>query len=163
MKIDITKEEYHDLLELLHVANWILIFHKTQVEPAVEKYDALIQKLYSLAGEMGRPDLVETDPGTGKYRPTKTFEDSSRSLAFIDDFVDHSFWDELIIRFAERDAARQAGGYDQMDHLTHGDRHALLDPLEKKYADEFNENGIDRLEIVERYGHIAGAPVRTHD
>ncbi len=163
MKIDITKEEYSDLLDLLHIANWILVFHKTKVEPEMEKYDAVIQKFYALAADMGRGDLIENDPAKGKYRPTKTFEDTSQSLTVIDNFVDHSFWDELIIRFAERDAARQAGGYEQLDRLSHEERHVLVDPIEERYAGEFNNNGIERLEIVEQFGRTASAPVRTHD
>jgi hypothetical protein len=58
------------------------------------------------------------------------FEDISPSLEFIEEFIDHSFWDELIVRFAERDAARQPGGYEKLDLLSHEDRHALVDPFE---------------------------------
>jgi len=163
MKIEITKEEYADLLELFHIANWVLVSHKTQVDPRAEKYDAIIQKFYGLAGEMGRGDLIEYDPASGKYRPTKAFEDTSRSPELIDEFIDHSFWDELIVRFAERDASRQIGGYAQLEQLDHQGRHTVLDPIEKRYADEFNERGIDRLEIVEQFGRLAGAPVTTHD
>jgi len=163
MKIDITKEEYMDLLDLLHIANWILVSHKTTVDPHVEKLEMIIQKFYAMAREIGRGDLVEYDPGKGKYRPTKTLEDTSRSLEFIDEFVDHSFWDELIVRFAERDAARQAGGYEKLDLLDHEDRHALLEPLEERYAEEFNERGIERLEIAGHFGDNASTPVATHD
>jgi len=163
MKIDITKEEYMDLLDLLHIANWVLVSHKTTVDPHVEKLEMIIQKFYAMAREIGRGDLVEYDPGKGKYRPTKTLEDTSRSLEFIDEFIDHSFWDELIVRFAERDAARQAGGYEKLDLLDHEDRHALVDPLEERYAEEFNERGIEQLEIVGHFGQDASTPVATHD
>ena len=163
MKIDITNEEYMDLLDLFHIASWVLVSHKTTVDPRAEKLEMIIQKFYALAREMGRGDLVEYDPGRGKYRPTKTLEDTSRSLEFIDEFVDHSFWDELIVRFAERDAARQAGGYGKLDLLNHEDRHALVDPLEERYAEEFNERGIEQLEIVERFSGDASKPVATHD
>ncbi len=163
MKIEITKEEYIDLLDLLHMASWVLVSHKTNVDPRIEKYDFIIQKFYALAGEMGRGDLIEYDPERGKYHPTKAFEDASRSLEFIDDFVDRSFWDELTIRFAERDAARQVGGYEGLELLSHEDRHTLEDPLEERYAEEFNERGIERLEIVEQF---SGDPLKraaTHD
>ncbi len=162
MKIEITKEEYIDVLDLLHIASWVLFSHKTTVDPRVEKYDLIIQKFYSLAREIGRGDLVEYDPGKGKYHPTKALEDTSRSLEFIDEFVDHSFWDELVARFAERDAARQAGGYEKLDQLSHEDRHALVDPFEERYVEEFNERGIDRLEIVERFSGNS-KPIATHD
>ncbi len=85
-------------------------------------------------------------------------------MDFVDEFVDHAFWDELIIRFAERDAARQVGGYEQLDLLPRENRHALEDPIEERYSEEFDENGIDRLEIVERFGdREAPKPLKTHD
>lgn len=115
------------------------------------------------AGEMGRGDLIGYDPGRRKYHPTKAFEDTSRSLELIDEFVDRSFWDELIVRFAERDAARQAGDYEKLDLLSHEDRHALVDPFEERYAEEFNERGIEWLEITERFSGDASKSVATHD
>ncbi len=163
MKIEITKEEYVDLLDLLHIASWVLVSHKTEVDPRIEKYDFIIQRFYALAAEMGRGDLVEYDRDRKKYHPTETFENASRSLEFLDDFVDRSFWDELIIRFAERDAARQAGGYDRLELLSHEDRHALEDPLQERYAEEFNERGIERLEIVEEFSGDTLKRAATHD
>lgn len=163
MKIEITKEEYINLLDLLSLASWVLVSHKTKLDPRIEKYDAVIQKFYALAAEMGRKDLIEYDTVRRKYQPTKAFEDTSHSLEFIDEFVDHSFWDELIIRFTERDAARQAGGYEQLNLLSHKDRHALVDPIEDRYAGEFDKHGIDRLQIVEPFWRDASTPVRTHD
>ncbi len=163
MKIEISKEEYADLLDLFHVAEWVLLSHKTKVDPRIEKYDFIIQRFYALAGEMGRGDLIEYDPDSGKYRPTRAFEDTSRALEFIDEFVDHSFWDELIIRFAERDVARQVGGYEQLELLGHEDRHALEDPLEEQYSEEFTERGIERLEIVEQFNSNASKRIATHD
>lgn len=163
MNVEITKEEYRDLLDLLHIASWVLVAHKTEKDPRTEKYDTVIQKFYALAEEMGSGSLIEHDSHAGKYHPTREFEESSNVMDFIDEFVDHAFWDELIIRLAERDASRQVGGYEQLDLLSHEDRHALEDPLEERYSGEFNENGINRLEIVERFGDDASTPVTTHD
>ncbi len=164
MNVDITKEEYLDLLDLLHIAGWVLVAHRTGDDQRTKQYDGIMQKLYALAREAGAGDLIEYDPGLRKYYPTRKFEDSTKAMTFVDEFVDHSFWDELIVRFAERDAARQVGGYEQLNLMSHEDLHALEDPIEDRYSEEFNEYGIDRLEIVERFGdHDASAPTRTHD
>ncbi len=163
MNVDISKEEYLDLLDLLHIASWVLVAHKTEDDPRTKKYDRIMQKFYARAKEAGAEHLIENDPDLKKSYPTREFEERSQAMAFIDEFVDHSFWDELIIRFAERDAARQAGGFEQMNLMSHEDLHALEDPIEDRYADEFNEHGIDRLEIVEQFaGHDASTPA-THD
>ncbi len=164
MNVEITKEEYLGLLDLLHIAGWVLVAHKAEDDPRTQKYDRIMQKFYALAGEAGAEDLIEYDPGPAKYYPTRKFEESSKAMTFVDEFVDHSFWDELIVRFSERDAARQAGGYEQLNQLSPEALHALEDPLDQRYADEFDEHGIDRLEIVEQFGgQDASAPVRTHD
>ncbi len=163
MKVDITKEEYLDVLDLLHIAGWVLVAHKTGDDPRTGKYDRIMQKFYALAAEAGAGNLIEYDRRTGKYYPTREFEESSRVMDFVDEFVDHSFWDELIIRFAERDAARQAGGYEQLNLMSREDQRALEDPAEDQYAEEFDEHGIDRLEIVERFGDHDDSKPETHD
>jgi hypothetical protein len=161
MKVEISKEEYLELLDLVHIASWVLIFHKTATDPRIEKYDRIAQKLYALAKDMGYVGLINYDPESKKYRPSKTLEETTETWQFIDEFVDRSFWDELTIRFIERDAARQAGSYEQLNQLTHEERHALEDPIEEKYSREFDDNGIEHLEIVEKFGNAK--PVVTHD
>ncbi len=161
MKVEISKEEYLELLDLVHIASWVLVFHKTVPDPRIDKYDGITQKLYALAKDMGYAGLINYDPGSRKYHPSKTLEETTGTGQLIDEFVDRSFWDELVIRFTERDAARTAGGYEQLDQLSHEERHALEDPIEKKYAKEFDDNGIEHLEIVEHYGNAK--PVVTHD
>ncbi len=161
MKVEITKEEYLEFLDLIHVASWVLVGHKTEPDPRIEKYNKVIQKFYALAGDMGYAGLVEYDATAGKYRPSKSLADTSPTWQFIDEFVDHAFWDELIIRFTERDAARKIGGYEELNRLSHADMHALEDPIEDRYSKEFNDNGIERLEVIEQFG--GRQPVVTHD
>ncbi len=161
MKVEISKEEYLELLDLVHIASWVLVFHKTVPDPRIDKYDRITQKLYALAKDMGYAGLINYDPGSRKYHPSKTLEETTGTWQLIDEFVDRSFWDELVIRFTERDAARTAGSYEQLNHLSHEERHALEDPIEEKYSKEFDDNGIEHLEIVEHYGNSAA--VVTHD
>ena len=161
MKVEISKEEYLALLDLVHIANWVLVFHKTEADQRIDKYGRITQKLYALAKDMGYEGLTSHDPSSGKYRPSRDLEETTEAWQFIDEFVDHSFWDELIIRFTERDAAREAGSYDELDRLSHEERHALEDPIEGKYAREFDDHGIDHLDLVERLDSTR--PVVTHD
>ncbi len=161
MKVEISKEEYLELLDMVHIASWVLVFHKTEPDPRIDRYDRITQKLYALAKDMGYAGLINYDPRSKKYRPSKTLEETTDTWQLIDEFVDRSFWDELVIRFTERDAARKAGSYEQLDQLSHEERHALEDPIEEKYSKEFDDNGIEHLEIEEHYG--SSTPVVTHD
>jgi hypothetical protein len=163
MNIEINKDEYPDLLELLYIAHWVLTAHKTEEDPRSEKCIKVIQKLYSLAGKMGHDRLIGYDPASREYFATTEFEGGSQARAFIDEFVDHSFWDELIIRLAERDAARQAGGYENLRALGDEERYAIEEPLEETYSEEFTRHGLDNVAIVERFGPDGEKPMRTSD
>lgn len=163
MKIEITNQEYRDLLDVLSMADWVMTAHKTGKDNRVAPYDRLIQKFYSLAKDMGCGDLVGHDTRRGRHYLTNAFEDNSRSWEFIDEFTDETFWDELTHRMTERDLARTAGGYDKLRSLSREDWSSLEAPVHERYSDEFYENGIERLEIVEHYGQGFVKPPATHD
>ena len=163
MKIDITKEEYRDLLDLLYMANWVLHAHKTKEDPRARPYDKVMQKIYSSARATGFGRLIEYDPHDRRYYPTREFEDTTKTEEFIDEFVDDSFWDELVYRLSERDAAHRLGGYAQFRLLSPEDRTALETPDRERYSEEFNKNGIDHLVIAEVFGMSAAKPVKTSD
>jgi len=163
MNVEITKEEYIDILELLHIASWVLVAHKTEDDPRTRKYDRILQKFYALAKEAGAGELVENDREAGKYRPSSSFEESSQSREFIHEFEDDTFWDELLDRFTERDLERQVGGQENLRILSPEDRALFETPIRDRYAQELTENGIDRLEIVEQFGPRIPTPAVTHD
>jgi hypothetical protein len=163
MKIDITTEEYRDLLDLLYMANWVLHAHKTEEDHRTKPYDTVIQKIYSSARAAGFGPLIKYDPHDRRYYPTPEFEDSTKAVGFVDEFVDDSFWDELVFRLAERDVAHRVGGYDQLRLLGPDDRTALLTPAEERYSDEFYRNGLDHLVLAEEFGPGAGKAVKTSD
>lgn len=163
MKIDISKEEYSTLLDLLHMASWVLHAHENEQDPRTEPYDAVIQKFYALAKDMGQERMVTYHADAKKYLPTVEYENTAGSWEFIDDFMDDTFWDELVHRFAERDIARATGGLPEPDKLTMTERFTLEAPVLQKYTREFDEHGIDRLEIVEQLVQTPGTRPVTHD
>lgn len=163
MNVGITKEEFIDILEMLHIASWVLVAHKTEDDPRTRKYGRIMQKFLALAKEAGAGELVEYDPEAGKYHPSSTFEESSRSRDFIHEFEDDTFWDELLDRLTERDLERQVGGYENLRTLSPEDRALFETPIRERYAQELTENGLERFEIVERFGSNIPRPAATHD
>jgi hypothetical protein len=163
MKIDISPDEYRDLLDLLHMAEWIMHGHETEPDPGSEKYEKLFQKLFALAGSMGLERLVSHDPKTKKYYLSKAFDDTTEAWEFIDDFTDDTFWDELIHRLTDRDLSRKVGGYEQLDKLSMEERFKLEGPIIERYSHEFDEIGLDRLELIEHFGGIPLKQPETHD
>ena len=57
MNIEISMEEYSDLLDIVHIADVVMSGHRRKEDKRTERHRALIQKLYAAARERGlRPD-----------------------------------------------------------------------------------------------------------
>lgn len=148
MKIEFTREEYRRLLDIVFMADWVINAHKIKENSKTEKYNKLEQKIYSYAKEMGFEDLIEYAPDHEKYYSTRKFEDEGRAMAFIYEFENDTFWDELISRLADRDLIRQIGGIENLSQLSFEERIERTVPLEEKYSSEFEERGLDGVSIV---------------
>ncbi len=162
MNVEITKEEYAKLLDLLFIADSVLTGHKDEEDLKIAGYRQIIQRFYALAGEMGQAGRIEYDPDLGKYLPNDAFKESAEGQKFLDEFADETFWHELIYRFTERDLERQVGGHEKLRSLRLEERFELETPVEEKYLEEFEKYGIERLEIVERFD-LEGEKPKTSD
>jgi len=163
MNIEITKEEYRDLLDILHMAEWMMHAHETERDSVSAPYDRVIQKLYGLAKAMGQESLVSYDADAQEYFPTREFDDTTASWEIIDQFTEETFWDELIHRLTDRDLARAAGGYEQLENLSMSERFIMEAPVIERYSQEFEQRGLERLEVVAPAGAEDAAPPVTHD
>lgn len=154
MKLDMTVKEYRDLLDLLSIARWVLAAQEGgENDERLAAYEQVVQKFYALAGEMESGNLIAFDEEASRYLPTAEYEDAGAGWQFIGDFEENSFWEELVERLTERDAIRAAGGLEAFDALDEDARHALLEPIEERYLQEFQKNGIENLTLKP-----AGAP-----
>ncbi|MBA3014085.1 MAG: hypothetical protein FP815_03920 [Desulfobulbaceae bacterium] len=146
MKIDLTKDEYKLLLDMLATADWVINAHKSEPDEKTEPYDQLQQKIFALAKEYGLDNLIHYDPEIGEYSPTLEFEENANDQVFIDEYDEDTFWDLLAIRMAQRDLVDQVGE-DAFDEMEPTKRLAEVDTIAEKYFDEFTENGITNLRI----------------
>lgn len=149
MRIEFTREEYKNLLDMLYMADWVLTAHKVEEDPKVEAYQALEQKVFAHAKAMGFEDLIEYDADDEGYYPTRKYEETSSAREFIEGFESDTFWEELISRMADRDLARQVGGVENLPKLSFEERVDILLPLETKYSAEFEKNGLDGISIID--------------
>ena len=163
MNIEITTKEYRDLLEILHIADVVISGHRKEEDMRTERHRALIQKLYALARGEGLDQLISYNEGTNKYALTDDFERSTLVHAVIDEFGDHLFWDALIEKLSMRDAEQIVGGTDRLNAMSDSDRQNLEGPIRQRYIDEFTENGVANLAIIERLSISGGLPVKTSD
>ena len=163
MNIDLSNKEYRDLLDILHIADVVLSGHRREKDIRTKEHRALIQKLYAFAQDGGLERMINYNDESKSFVPTVEFEENSMAHAAIDAFVDHLFWDQLINRLSLRDASQMAGGIDRLNALSTSDRQALEEPIRQRYIHEFSTNGVNSLEIVERFGMGLGQQVRTSD
>jgi len=163
MNIEISTKEYRDLLDILHIADVVVSGHRREEDKRSERHRALIQKLYALARREGLDRLIGYNESVQKHVPTAEFEETSLAHAVIDDFGNHLFWDELISRLSERDAAQIIGGIDRLNAMVDSDRQAVEGPIRQRYIEEFTANGVANLEVIERFSAGEGIPVKTSD
>jgi len=146
MNVSLTQQEYRLLLDLVLVADWVIHGNRSDEVPEAEPYRMLIQKFLSLAPDFGLEDLVETDGEHNQYRPSERLEHSTAAWKLLDEYDDVVFWEELIVRLAERDISNMPGKADLENMAPEEyERHAA--PLEDKYAGEFFDHGLDRLVV----------------
>ncbi len=146
MKINFTKKEYRLLLDIIYLGQWMVEAHETGSSPKSEKYDMVAQKIYSHAKEMDCEDLIEASKEMAGYFPTREYEDESGVHDIIDEYNSDNFWEALIERLTERDVRAECSSKNIRLNSVE-EYYELRSPYEKKYAEEFEKFGIDRLAI----------------
>jgi hypothetical protein len=139
VKIELTTEEFRKLIELAYLGEWMI---NAQHDPEFqdEAAGAVVQKLL-VAHKLPNVDL---DDETGEYFMKSDWTERLYD-EYILDYDDHTFWDELTERLAQRDLARERGI--EADKLNRDDDLLELRPIEDRYRAELEEHGLDRLEI----------------
>jgi len=162
MNIDISANEYRDLLDILHIADMVLSEHWREPDKRSEQHRALIQRIYGMVRVEGHDLLIGHDARENVYAPTAEFEEHTLAHVLIGEFIDHLFWDELISRLSVRDAALAAGGMDRLNALSDSGRQAAEGAVRQSYSEEFSRNGIANLAVIERFSG-EGDQVMTSD
>ena len=141
MKIELSKTQYKTLVKALFLASWAVNSHKT--EELDDEFERLEQYILSL-GKFFDLKNVEFDDKHGKYYHDREFEE--KTLKHLEEFVDESFWVELIDRLAERDFFR-ARGEGEIRKMSRDERFRKFYEFADPYEAEFAEHGIDKLVI----------------
>jgi len=145
MQLEISKDEYKTLIEMIYIADWVIHAHKIEEKPATKKYKGLIQKIYSYAEKFGFKNLIEYDEKFKEYFPSSEFEEGEY-MEYIDEYNNDTFWDELIERLVVRDVIRQEGEK-KYYNMNFEERITKEDPFREKYYAEFIENGLENVEV----------------
>jgi hypothetical protein len=139
MKIEFSKSQYKTLVKALFLASWVVNSHRSE-EPD-DEFEHLEQHILS-HGKFFDLKNVDFDDKHGKYYHNMDFE--QKTLKHLDEFVDESFWVELIDRLAERDFFR-ALGEGEIRKMSRDERFRKFHEFADPYEAEFAEHGIDKL------------------
>jgi len=141
MKIELTKEQLQSLAKLVFLGNWLA--NSWRNEDILEEFDEAESLVLAAAAKNGLEDYVEFDE---EERAVPSHELEEKMTEIVDYYNDNTFWDQLIYRMADRDYVRKYGD-DAFDELTTDAGIAKEKPLVEKYEKEFNEHGLDRLDL----------------
>ena len=95
---------------------------------------------------MGYENLIEADKASNKYYETREYEDTGGTHEIIDTYNNATFWDELVLELAMRDAKEKVGN-DAFKKMSPEERIHLLYTLEEQYHDEFAANDLANLRV----------------
>ena len=141
INMEFSEAQFKDLLKLVYLGNWVANGIKTpdeQIFGLIELHDQLLNEAYS----QGLSEVVGYNEKEDECYPTEIFEDEMDDL--IDEYEDLVFWQDLIIRMTHRDFIAEYGE-DRFEKMPLEERDKMLNPIEKKYQDEFFANGVDNL------------------
>jgi len=143
MKIEFTKKEYRQLLDMVEIAEWVLNSHSTGPSEETKEYSGIYQKILSYAKDMGYENLITYDKDLDGYFATAEYEESEH-MRYIEEFEDDVFWEALPHRLAVRDLVKQFGEKEYAE-MEFEERVSKILELEAIYNKEIEENGIDNL------------------
>lgn len=143
MKIEFTKKEYRQLLDMVEIAEWVLNSHSTGPSDETKEYSDIYQKILSYAKDMGYENLITYDKDLDGYFATAEYEESEH-MRYIEEFEDDVFWEALPHRLAVRDLVKQFGEKEYAE-MEFEERVSKILELEAIYNKEIEENGIDNL------------------
>jgi len=143
MKIELTKDQYRNLITTNAIGNAVFgilgdSLADTDYKEQSKLMDEVEDHLLSYAKEFGCDDLVDEEYYEEKIQP------------ILNDFEEFSLYDGLSSELARRDFKKEHARAEirRMAKENAGYFGVEMYDYEKKYWDEFDKHGYERLEIV---------------
>ncbi len=143
MKINLTKEQYEQLLRVTYLGSWMATLPQEECDAG---YEAMEQFILSLAKSFGYENYVGYDESTKEYFPTEEFEQKTDVIELIRDYNTYVIWQELMLTLARRDLINEYGE-EAVAAMSEEEMVEKEYPILMKYQDEFHENGLAHLVI----------------
>ena len=145
MEISFSKAELEKLVEIAVMADWVMTAHDTEDDERKDDYLKLIQKIFAFAWKNGMKKEIEFLEDIKEYFPDENWEENTSARAFINEFEEKTFWDELVERLAERELNRKLGDKKAGSFEEHME---IYEGFAAKFGEEFAEHGIENLQVA---------------
>ena len=151
MHLRFSEEELATLIEMVSLATEVANINPQDKQHAgYARFEGLENKILESAKHHGMGSVIEFDQARGKNRVTEAFQQESFFQECLEEFRDASFWEELMIRLAERDVLREVGEAAFLA-LSDEEKEKLTKPQEKRYWQKFSTKGIGQLHWIEQH------------
>ncbi len=143
MKIEFTKEQYENLIKLVHVGNYIINGTRMEDEE-VTQYNELENYVNKFAKDFELSNLVVEEDG--EFYPSEELLGSEELEAYMEEYTDEIFWDELADRLAVKAIL---GGYDDeaLEKMTTEEQFFLRMYVAEQFEGEFEEAGLENVTL----------------
>jgi len=149
MKIEFSETQYQALIRVVYLGRLMSEYLNEDDEGGNREFDAIEQHVYSFFKNFGADDCVEFSAKHTAYFPTRPFEESMEP--YVDAYDDRRFWEELEDRLAARDLVEKVGA-EKAEKLEFEERFKLMESIAERYEEEFVENGVQNLRLVNKAG-----------
>ncbi|GAA5483271.1 hypothetical protein [Haloferula sargassicola] len=148
MHLRFTEQELATLIEMVSLAADVASWNRKQgSDDGVAAYEDLENKILEKAHNAGFADIIEWDEEKQRFQVKAEEQDKSFFRECYEEFRNESFWEDMVLRLADRDLIRHIG-MAAWEQLTEEERRARTQDIEKRYWDEFSKNGVERVAVI---------------
>jgi hypothetical protein len=141
-------DELATLVEMLSLAANVASWNRRPgSDEGVAAFEALEEKILGKAKLAGFGEAITWDEERQRHVISQQFADSAFFQECYDEFRNENFWEELVVRLADRDLQRSIGK-EAWERLSEEERRSRTTDIEKRYWTEFTDRGIERLAVI---------------
>lgn len=145
MKINFTKNEYHLLVEMLTIADWVIHEGREPDEIKFQKHRELRGKIHSFYKDFDAKNILDTGIEKDEFYETDELLNKVHEN-YIAPYKDEILLDELSYRLAHRDVYYDVGAeiLEEMDQM---ERFSKILSAQVPYLEEFAKHGVENVII----------------
>lgn len=147
-QLNLNREELKDLVEMVSLALSVAGTETDEHDAHFKAWEQVYAKVLSLASR--DPSLGSMFDHSGGHKlPSLTpdYLDKAYFTKKLDDYSEHVFWSDLVIRLADK-ALEEHLGNEEFERLSEEERRSMTEALEKSLWKECTSYGMDRLGFI---------------